>query len=398
MSEPSAHDQLDRRGFISAAIGASAAFSAVVMPASANASAATPVPGGGGTMYSGDVIEGKQVISALDVEDLEPGQKHRLYFRGVQMPAGQHHYVSVMVAKGAQPGPRVALISGVHGDEISSIRTVQRVMEQLDPAEMSGTVLAVFDVSRPALINMQRRWPNTGRGFGLVDINREWPGNENGGTASSRHAALVFGQLLAPNADYAIDFHTGATGTDVTDFLLAAMDQPEVRAMAELYPVRQIFDFAGYPGLLAVALADIGIPAFTPEVGASRILDQALIADFVEGTLNVLKHHGIVPGPIGRTGKDSAVFVGDRAHAVAASEGGIVDLLVQLHEEVSPGQMVATQRNTFGEVVAEYMTDTGGRVAALRSDATAEPGDPLVFILFDSAAPQEQDETEVMPE
>ncbi len=397
MSDSSATDQLDRRSFISATIGASAALTTSMMPASADT--ATPVaPALGGTEYTGDVIEGKQVITALDVEDLEPGQKHRLYFRGVQMPAGQHHYVSVMVAKGAQPGPRVALISGVHGDEISSIRTVQRVMEQLDPAEMSGTVLAVFDVSRPALINMQRRWPNTGRGFGLVDINREWPGNENGGTASSRHAALVFGQLLAPNADYAIDFHTGATGTDVTDFLLAAMDQPEVRAMAELYPVRQIFDFGGYPGLLPVALADIGIPAFTPEVGASRILDQALIPAFVEGTLNVLKHHGILQGPIGRTGKDSAVFVGDRAHAVAASEGGIVDLLVQLHEEVSPGQMVATQRNTFGEVVAEYMTDTGGRVAALRSDATAEPGDPLVFILFDSAAPQEQDETEVMPE
>jgi uncharacterized protein len=263
---------------------------------------------------------------------------------------------------------------------------------------MAGTVLAVFDVSRPALINMQRRWPNTGRGFGLIDINREWPGDANGATASSRHAALVFNQLLAPNADYAIDFHTGATGTDVTDFLLAPMDQPEVRAMAELYPVRQIFDFAGYPGLLPVALADIGIPAFTPEVGAPRIVDQALIADFVEGTLNVLKHHGILSGPIGRTGKDSAVFVGDRAHAVAASEGGYVDLLVQLHEEVSPGQMVATQRNGFGEVVAEYMTDTGGRVAALRTDATAEPGDPLVFILFDSTAPQEQDETEVMPE
>ena len=73
------------------------------------------------------------------------------------MPAGQHHYVSVMVAKGAQPGPRVALIGGVHGDEISSIRTVQRVMEELDPAEMAGTVLAVFDVSRPALVTMQRR-------------------------------------------------------------------------------------------------------------------------------------------------------------------------------------------------------------------------------------------------
>jgi uncharacterized protein len=124
MSELLAHDQLDRRGFISAAIGASAALTTSMMPASADTGTATPVPARGGTAYTGDVIEGKQVISALDIEDLEPGQKYLFYFQGVQMPAGQHSYVSVMVAKGAQAGPRAALISGVHGDEISSIRTV----------------------------------------------------------------------------------------------------------------------------------------------------------------------------------------------------------------------------------------------------------------------------------
>ena len=398
MPDPSAHDQLDRRVFISAAIGASAALTTSMMPASADTETATPVPAEGGTAYTGDVIDGKQVVTALDVEDLEPGQKHLLYFQGVQMPAGQHHYVSVMVAKGAQPGARVALISGVHGDEISSIRTVQRVMEQLDPTAMSGTVMAVFDVSRPALVTMQRRWPNPGRGIGLIDINREWPGNANGGTASSRHAALVFSQLLAPNADYAIDFHTAATGMDMTDLLLAPMDQPEVRAMAELFPIRQIFDFAGYPGLLALALADIGIPTFTPEVGAPRIVDQEMIADFVEGTLNVLKHHGILAGPIGRTSKDTSVFVGDGQHVVAASEGGFVELLVQLDEEVSPGQMVATQRNAFGEVVAEYATDVGGRVGGLRSDATAQPGDVLVFLLFHSTTPQGENPIDVPPE
>ena len=40
-----------------------------------------------GTVYTGDVIQGKKVISALDVNDLEPG-KHLFYFQGVQMPQG----------------------------------------------------------------------------------------------------------------------------------------------------------------------------------------------------------------------------------------------------------------------------------------------------------------------
>jgi uncharacterized protein len=165
--ENESKDGLDRRDFMMIATMASVALATGAGAANAQdttASSTAPVPAAPrGTVYTGDVIQGKKVISALDVNDLEPGKKHRFYFQGVQMPAGQHWYVSVMVAKGAEPGKRIALVSGVHGDEISSMHTVQTVMNQLDPAGMSGTVLAVFDVSRPALEGMARRWPNSGR-------------------------------------------------------------------------------------------------------------------------------------------------------------------------------------------------------------------------------------------
>ena len=52
------------------------------------------------------------------------------------MPTGQHWYVSVTVAKGVKLGKRVVLVSGVHGDEMSSVHTVQTVMNQLDPGDV----------------------------------------------------------------------------------------------------------------------------------------------------------------------------------------------------------------------------------------------------------------------
>ena len=244
---------LDRRDFMMAAIGlvgASASLASSAGTANAQDTKAPPVglePGAlQRTVYTGDVIQGKKVISALDVNDLERGKKHAFYFEGVQVPTGQHWYVSVLVAVGAKPGKRVVLTSGVHGDEMSSVHMIQTVMSQLDPAQMSGTVLAVPDVSRPALEGMARRWPNSGRGIDLIDINREWPGNENGASAPSRHAALLFNRLLRPNADYALDFHTGGTGLDFTANNVARMELPEVRAMAELFPIGQIFDNPAY--------------------------------------------------------------------------------------------------------------------------------------------------------
>ncbi|MEX2743294.1 succinylglutamate desuccinylase/aspartoacylase family protein [Rhizobium mongolense] len=384
---------LDRRDLLIASIatvGAAATLAAGSVKAqdAAAPSLEAASDGSQGTVYTGEVIQGKKVVSALDVNDLESGQKHLLYFQGVQMPTGQYWYVSVTVAKGAKPGKRVVMTSGVHGDEMSSIHTVQTVMNQLDPVQMSGTVMTVTDISRPAIEGMQRRWPNFGRGNDLIDMNREWPGNENGATAPSRHAGLLFNRLLRPNADAAIDFHTGTSGFDVTAFNIGGMDIPEVKAMVELYPVGQIFDSHVYPGVLHNAFVDAGIPSFCPEIGAARVLDLEMISLFVEGTMNVLKHHGIIAGPVGRTGKDVSVFLGNSAFPILATEGGIVEHLVKLNDKVEAGQKVAIQRNSFGEVVAEYTSGVTGEVTGQRRDAMSEPANPLVFILFQKPPPE----------
>lgn len=366
---------LDRRRFLVAPLAAA------VMADAGDAAAATT----GNTVFTGDVVNGRRVVSTLDIADLEPGRAHLLYFQGVEQATGQPWLVSVMVAKGRLPGKRITLTSGVHGDEMSSIRVVQLVMEQLDPAKMAGSVMAVFDIARPALDTMQRRWPNQGRGIDLVDMNREWPGNENGSTASSRHAGLLFNRLLKPNSDIALDFHTGTTGLDCNDWIIGNRQIPEVRTMIDLFPVRQVLDSPAYPGVLHNAFTDAGIPSICPEVGPARIPDRQLIAPFVEGTLNVLKHHGVIGGAIGRTGADSGMFIGNSAAPIVAKAGGFIEHLVGLNDKVRAGQKVVVQRNAFGETVAEHVSPVDGDVGAIRSDASSEPGNVLMFILFNQA-------------
>ncbi len=377
-------DRLDRRDFIARSIAAVGAPAIAVSEAEAADASRniTAAASGSGTIYTGDVMEGKKVVSRLDVADLEHGKKHLLYFQGVQTAGCQHLYVSVVVAKGIRSGKRFTLTSGVHGDEMSSIRTVQTVMDQLDPAQMSGTVMAVLDVARPAVESMQRRWANSGRGADLIDMNREWPGDENGASATSRHAGLLFNRLLRPNSDLAIDFHTGTTGLEIAAFSIGDRSLPDVKTMMDLYPIGQMWDNAAYPGVLHNAFVDVGIPCFTPEIGAARILNREMTALFVEGTLNVLKHYGVIGGPIGRTASDAGAFIGNSALPIIATQGGLVEFLVKLDDEVKAGQKIAVQRNMFGEVVAEYSTGVDGKLAAYRSDATSDPGNVLAFILF----------------
>lgn len=376
--------KIDRRDFMTSTIAAVGTSAIVASEPGATASQENTETRGleSGTVYTGESIQGKTVVSRLNVADLESGRKHFLYFQGVQTPGGQHWYVSVVVAKGIRSGKRFALTSGVHGDEMSSIQTVQAVIDRLDPTQMSGTVTAVLDIARPAVESMQRRWPNSGRGTDLIDMNREWPGDENGASATSRHAGLLFNRLLKPNSDFAIDFHTGTTGLEVAAFLIGDRRLPDVKTMTDLYPVGLMWDDPAYPGVLHNAFVDVGIPCFTPEVGAARVLDSAMIALFVEGTLNVLKHYGVVNGPIGRTAADASMLIGNAAFPIIATHGGLVEFHAKLDDEVKAGQTIAVQRNMFGEVVAEYTTAVNGKLAAYRTDASSDPGNVLAFVLF----------------
>ena len=76
---------------------------------------------------------------------------------------------------------------------------------------------------------------------------------------------------------------------------------------------------------------------------------------------------------------------------MVATSGGFVELLVKLNDKVEAGQRVAIQRNTFGEVVAEYTSGVTGEVGACRIDATSEPGNMLVTVLYNPAPPDPVD-------
>jgi uncharacterized protein len=340
------------------------------------------------TVYTGDVVQGVPVISHLAVADLPAGQTHRFFFQGVQMGTGQHWYVPLLVTKGAGSspegtgGPCIALVAGVHGDEVSGIDAVQRVMAQLDPTAMTGTVIAVLGVSRPALEYSRSFWPSAQQGGVGIDMNRVWPGDETADNAAARHAGLLWQRLFMPNVEAVLDYHTITTGSAFTVFLFADMRQPAIRQMAELFPVEHIKDDPGLGGTLETAFVEAGIPALTIEIGEGRRFEPNKIALAVEGSLNVLKHYGMVDGPLGRTAADMGTVFGDTLETIRATAGGYLELLVGLRDRVTPGHPLALQRNAFGDVVAEYCATVAGEVAVVARDALCEPGARVVQILY----------------
>jgi uncharacterized protein len=70
----------------------------------------------------------------------------------IEVPAGSDAALSIPVAvfNGAKPGPVLAIVSGAHGTEYASIIAVERLVQQLDPKTISGTVILVPLVNVPS--------------------------------------------------------------------------------------------------------------------------------------------------------------------------------------------------------------------------------------------------------
>jgi predicted deacylase len=69
-----------------------------------------------------------------------PGQKA---FGVIEVPAHADAAASIPVAvfHGAKPGPVLALVSGLHGTEYASIIALEKLIQSLDPGQISGTVM-----------------------------------------------------------------------------------------------------------------------------------------------------------------------------------------------------------------------------------------------------------------
>src|SRR5256714_14993601 len=77
-----------------------------------------------------------------------PGQKATGY---LEVPAGVDAATGIPVAvvRGSKPGPVLALVSGAHGTEYASVIALEKLIQEVDPAQVSGTVILI------PLVNIQ---------------------------------------------------------------------------------------------------------------------------------------------------------------------------------------------------------------------------------------------------
>ncbi len=277
-----------------------------------------------------------------DIGELEVGE-HR-DGRPVSLP--------VAVINGASDGKTLYMQAVSDGDELNGLGVLQRVVPQLDPANLSGTILVVGVANYFAFHAGEHRNP-----VDDTKLNRAYPGDENG-TSTERIAAKTFD--AASRADLILDLHQGSTSRMINEVRVRCGRRHrlhrECLELAKVFGCGHVLDQKGPDGQLARAGPDEGIPTVDPELGGAVGFDHESIRIGVEGVFNVLRYYDFLPGRV--TPQRQTRAGGFEQYGAPA--GGIVDFKVDLGERVSPNATLFEVTDVFGTVKAEVTADSSG--------------------------------------
>lgn len=304
----------------------------------------------------------------LEGVSVPPGGRADLDLRVGELYSGDPIHVPLTVLRGDAPGPTLAIVAAVHGDELNGVAIVRTLLWEDALPPLCGTLLLVPVANVHGLLHLSRTMPDQ------RDLNRHFPGSALGSGASRLAHRLMGGVVV--HADYVIDLHTAGRTRDTLPHVRADLGDPRVSALARAFGAPVVLAHAGLQGSLRAAALAAGVPAITYEAGRPLEFQRPCIDQGVQGCLRVMADLGMIRR--GPAAEEPTVIT--RSLWVRADRGGILDVLVGLGEDVREGQPVALSSNPFGTERVELLAPRDGFVLGRTTLPMVNPGDAVVCL------------------
>ena len=288
----------------------------------------------------------------LDVERLQRGRVYRIWYSILHDTFDAPIRLPILVARGTKPGKVLGITAAVHGDELNGIPVIQKLFNEIDLAQLSGTVVGVIATNVSALHAHRRRFADG------TDLNHVMPGIANGNTPQV--FAYRFFHHIVKQFDYLLDLHTASRGRTNSYYIRADMNDPTTARLAELQNAQIIVHNPPNDGTLRGAASLNGIAAITLEVGNPSTFQKGMIRSGLTGMHNALIWLGMTSGEIDAPEEPHVLC--QSSYWLYTSTGGILTVRPQLTERVTKGQLLAQQHNIFGDLVEEYYAPEDGIV------------------------------------
>lgn len=120
--------------------------------------------------------------------------------------------IPITIINGKEKGPVLGIVAGIHGYEYPPIMAVQKLIQQIKPENIKGTLWIVNIANVPSFL---------GRRINVnpldnKNLNRNFPGNEKG-SITEKIAAFISKKIIS-RCDYLVDIHAGDAHEDLMPY------------------------------------------------------------------------------------------------------------------------------------------------------------------------------------
>jgi predicted deacylase len=192
---------------------------------------------------------------------------------------------------GEDRGPLVGIVCGVHGNEISGPQAALELFRFLSNLRLKGRILILPVANMPGFVANRRFTPLDDQ-----NLNREFPGNENG--THTQQMAFAITREFLDVVDVHIDLHSGGHLCAV-DYVAIFNNEGLSRSFGSkvLYRPEEGKQGTNFKGMTFAVTADRrNIPTVGIELGGGTVDQGPYVERYVQGVLNMLRHLGLIPG------------------------------------------------------------------------------------------------------
>ncbi|MEZ4947615.1 MAG: succinylglutamate desuccinylase/aspartoacylase family protein [Cyclobacteriaceae bacterium] len=307
-------------------------------------------------------------------QEIKPGESKEIDIKIARLPSHTQIDTPIFVHRALEDGPVLALMAGMHGDEINGVEIVRRMLDSDLNRAKRGTVVCMPIVNVYGFLNYSREVPDG------KDINRSFPGNKTGSLAS--RVAYHLMREVIPYIDYGIDFHTGGAARTNYPQVRCVMSNEKNAELAAAFNAPFTIDSPFRPRSLRQAASKKGKNIIVYEGGESLRFDTHAIEAGLAGALRLMKHLNMIDWAPEASEENRVIW---NSTWVRARTAGLFQANIRAGNKVEKNQWLGTMTDPFGDFKEQIKSPTTGYVIGLNNAPVINAGDALLHIGLDDS-------------
>lgn len=306
-------------------------------------------------------------------QEIKPGESKEIDIKIARLPSHTQIDTPIFIHRALEDGPVLALMAGMHGDEINGVEIVRRILDSKLNRTIRGTVVCMPIVNVYGFLNYSREvlTARTSTGHFQETGRVPWPAGWPTTSCTKSFPTSTMASTSIP----------GAARTNYPQIRCVMSNEKNVE-LAAAFSAPFTIDAPFRPRSLRQAASKKGKNIIVYEGGESLRFDTHAIEVGLAGTLRLMKHLNMIDWAPEASEENRTVW---NSTWVRARTAGLFQANIRAGNKVGKNQWLGTMTDPFGGFKEQIKSPATGYVIGLNNAPVINAGDALLHIGLDDS-------------